>query len=102
MVAKLEELDFRKKLTPEEEVLAELLAKLIGDYDDQYHPLPEAPPCETVRFLMEQKGLKQVDLVPVLGSRAQVSALVNGARGISKAQARKLAQFFHVSAELFL
>lgn len=102
MVEKLEELDFRKIRTPEEQVLAELLAKLIEDYDDQHYPLPEAPPHETVQFLMAQKGLKQADLVPVLGSRAQVSALVNGTRGISKAQVKKLAEFFHVSAEVFL
>jgi len=38
----------------------------------------------------------------VIGSRAQVSDLVNGRRGISKAQAKKLAQFFHVSVELFI
>jgi len=51
---------------------------------------------------MEQRGLKQADLVPVLGSRAQVSDLVNGKRGISKAQAKKLAEYFGVSAAIFL
>jgi HTH-type transcriptional regulator/antitoxin HigA len=51
---------------------------------------------------VEQRELKQVDLVPVLGSRAQVSELVNGKRGISKAQVKKLAEYFRVSAELFL
>jgi HTH-type transcriptional regulator / antitoxin HigA len=60
------------------------------------------PPHEMVRYLMEQRGLRQADLAPVIGSRAQVSDLVNGRRGISKAQAKKLAQFFHVSAELFI
>ncbi len=47
-------------------------------------------------------GLKQADLVPVLGSRAQVSAVVNGTRGISKAQAKKLAEFFHTSTDRFI
>ena len=55
-----------------------------------------------VKYLMEQRGLKQADLVPVLGSRAQVSDLVNGKRGISKAQVKALAEYFGVSAELFL
>jgi len=55
-----------------------------------------------VQFLMEQRGLKQADLVPVLSSRAQVSDLVNGKRGISKAQIKKLAQFFDVSTDLFI
>jgi HTH-type transcriptional regulator/antitoxin HigA len=55
-----------------------------------------------LQYLMEQRGLKQADLVPVIGSRAQVSDIVNGKRGISKAQAKKLAAFFHTSVELFI
>ena len=102
MVARLEELDFAKrKLTPEEEALREILAALIEVYDDRFS-LPEQPPNEMVKHLMEQRGLKQADLVPVLGSRAQVSDLVNGKRGISKAQVKALAEYFGVSAELFI
>ncbi len=102
MVARLEELDFAKrKLTPEEEALREILLALIADYDNKIE-LPEVPPHIVVRHLMEQRGLKQADLVPVLGSRAQVSDLVNGKRGISKAQIKKLAAYFKVSPELFI
>jgi HTH-type transcriptional regulator/antitoxin HigA len=102
MVARLEELDFAKRqLTREEEALREILVALIEVYDDKFS-LPEQPPHEMVKYLMEQRGLKQADLVPVLGSRAQVSDLVNGKRGISKAQVKKLAEYFGVSAELFL
>ncbi|MBZ5623734.1 MAG: helix-turn-helix domain-containing protein [Acidobacteriia bacterium] len=102
MAELLEELDFKRNATAEEEALAELLAKLIEAYDDEHYPMPPSPPHEMVQFLMEQRGLKQADLVPVIGTRAQVSALVNGKRGISKAQVKKLAEFFHISAELFL
>lgn len=103
MVARLEELDFAKrKLTQEEKALREILAALIEVYDEEHHPIPEQPPYQMVQYLMEQRGLKQADLVPVLGSRAQVSDLVNGKRGISKAQVKKLAEYFGVSADLFL
>jgi len=88
-------------LTPEEEALLALLERLVQDYDDKIE-LPEAPPDEMVQFLMDRKGLRQADLVPVLGSRAQVSDLLGGRRGISKAQAKKLAAFFRISAELFI
>jgi HTH-type transcriptional regulator/antitoxin HigA len=102
MAARLEELDFAKRqLTREEEALREILAALIEVYDDRLS-LPEQPPHEMVKYLMEQRGLRQADLVPVLGSRAQVSDLVNGKRGISKAQVKKLAEYFGVSPELFL
>src|SRR5258708_3029321 len=103
MAALLEELTIpERELTPEEDVLASLIEKLVVDYDYQYCAIPDAKPHEMVKFLMEQRGLKQADLVPVLGSRAQVSDLVNGKRGISKAQVKKLAAYFGVSAELFI
>ncbi len=103
MAALLEELTIpERELTREEDALASLLEKLVIAYDDEHYPLPDVPPHRMVRFLMEQRGLKQADLVPVLGSRAQVSDLVNGKRGISKAQVKKLAEYFKVSAELFI
>jgi HTH-type transcriptional regulator / antitoxin HigA len=103
MVARLEELDFAKqKQTPEEKALREILAALVEVYDEEHHRVPEQPPHEMVKHLMEQRGLKQADLVPVLGSRAQVSDLVNGKRGISKAQVKMLAEYFGVSPELFI
>jgi HTH-type transcriptional regulator/antitoxin HigA len=103
MAARLEELDFaQRKLTAEEKALREILAALVEVYNEEHHRIPDQPPFEIVKHLMEQRGLKQADLVPVLGSRAQVSDLVNGKRGISKAQAKALAEYFSVSAELFI
>jgi len=46
--------------------------------------------------------LKQSDLLPVFGSKSRVSEVVNGKRNISKVQAKKLADFFPVSAGLFI
>jgi HTH-type transcriptional regulator / antitoxin HigA len=103
MAVLLEELTIpERELTPEEDALASLLEKLVLAYDDEHYPLPDVAPHRMVRFLMEQRELKQADLVPVLGSRAQVSDLVNGKRGISKNQAKKLAEYFGVSVELFI
>jgi HTH-type transcriptional regulator / antitoxin HigA len=102
MVAQLEAPSIpERQLSAEEDALATLLERLIAAYDDKFS-LPEQPRHEMVKYLMEQRGLKQADLVPVLGSRAQVSDLVNGKRGISKAQVKKLAEYFGVSAELSL
>src|SRR5438309_830222 len=97
-----ERLTFKQDASAEENSPADLLARLIQDYDDEHYRLPDVPPYEMVKYLMEQRGLKQADLVPVLGSRAQVSDLVNGKRGISKNQIKKLAEYFEVSPELFI
>jgi HTH-type transcriptional regulator / antitoxin HigA len=103
LVAALEELDFAKReLSPEEIELQKLLGRLVQEYDDRNYNLPASSPREVLVFLMEDRGLRQRDLVPVLGASSAVSDLVNGKRSISKAQARKLAEFFRVPADLFI
>ena len=55
-----------------------------------------------IAFLMEQRALRQGDLLPVFGSRCVVSDVLNGRREPRKAHIRKLAEFFHISAEVLL
>lgn len=89
-------------LSVEERRLLALLSRLVEDYEDRTFPVADSPPYQTLRFLMEQNDLRQVDLVPVFGSRGRVSEVVNGKRAISKAQAKALGEFFKVSPELFI
>jgi HTH-type transcriptional regulator/antitoxin HigA len=88
------------KLSIEEQRLLMLLGRLIEDYENQTFPVPDSPPHQTLRFLMEQNGLQQAGLVEIFGSRGRVSEVVNGRRAISKAQAKALGEFFRVSPEL--
>jgi len=60
----LETLDrLDRELKPEEKLLEALLSRLIADYDKKVE-LPQLPPHKTIAFLMEQRGLKQADLLP--------------------------------------
>ena len=102
MAKKLEDLAFRGKPTAEETALVELLATLIQAYDERHHPLPQLPPHKMISFLMNQRHLRQADLLPVFGSRSAASDVLSGKREPSKAHIRKLADFFHVSTDLFL
>lgn len=90
------------KLSPEEESLLELLSVLIERYEDEHFPIPEVAPNEVLKFLMEDRELKQKDLLHVFGSTGITSEVVNGKRSISKAHAKKLAEHFKVSVELFI
>ena len=103
IVAELEKLDTRgRPLTPEEENLAELMTLLVRQFEESRYPLGHAEPLEALRILMEDRGLRQRDLIPVFGSSSVVSDVLNGKRSISKAHARKLAESFHVPASLFI
>ena len=89
-------------LSPEEEKLLDLLSYLIENYEDEHYPMPEVAPNEVLKFLMEENDLKQKDLLQIFGSTGIASEVVNGKRAISKAQAKKLAEYFKVSVELFI
>ncbi len=90
------------KLSPEEDRLLDLLSTLVERYEDEDENFSPSPPHRMLQFLMEQNGLRQVDLVKVFSSSGRVSEAVNGKRSISKAQAKALGEFFKVSPELFI
>jgi HTH-type transcriptional regulator/antitoxin HigA len=95
-------LDERDDLTLEEKELAELLTVLIDNYEQHRYPVPKANPQQVLKHLMEARNLTQKDLWKIFRSKGITSEVFHGKRSISKTQAKKLAQFFHVSAELFI
>jgi HTH-type transcriptional regulator/antitoxin HigA len=102
-MARLEELDERdESLSPEERELAELYASLIEAYEDQRYPIPHAAPHEFLRALLEDRGLSQADIAPLLGGRGHASEILSGKRSISKTQAKNLAAHFGLSVEVFI
>jgi HTH-type transcriptional regulator / antitoxin HigA len=86
----------------EEKELAELLTVLIDEYETRRYPIPKASPQQTLRHLMEARDLTQKDLWTVFGSRGIASEVFHGKRAISRSQAKRLADFFHVGVELFI
>jgi len=92
-----------RNMTSEEDALLDLLTNLIRDYEaSRCPPRNKSTPQAMVAFLLEQRGLKPSDLWPVIGSKGRVSEILAGKRAVSKDQAKKLAEFFRVRADLFL
>lgn len=75
---------------------------LIEEYEGRRYPIRKASPARTLQQLMEVRGLTQKDLWKTFGSKGITSEVFHGKRAISKMQAKKLAEFFHVRAELFI
>lgn len=89
--------------SPEEDKLFDLLANLLEDYERRnLPPLEDSSPLEALKFLMQQNDLTQKDLVEFFGSKGTVSEVLSGKRSISKTQAKKLAERFRVSTDLFI
>jgi HTH-type transcriptional regulator/antitoxin HigA len=96
------EFDERDDLSPEEEALAEVLTLLIEAYEEKRYPMPQVSPNDSLRALMDERGLKHKDIWPVLGNKGTATEVLAGRRAISKAQARRLAEFLRVPVELFI
>lgn len=90
------------KLSFEEKTLLELLGQLIADFEERFYRPKSASPRAVLLELMSARDLKQADLVQVFGSRSRVSEAINGKREISKSQARALAEYFHISVDVFI
>ena len=97
-----QELEHKADRSLEEDAILELLVTLIEKFEDENYPIPEGTPHSMLLHLMEAGGIKQENLVGVIGSRGVVSEVVNGKRSISKAQAKALADFFSVDVGLFI
>ena len=102
LIEELAKLDDREDLSPEEDELAELLAALIEEYEGRRYPMGAVSPHAMLQHLMESRGLTHKDVWRLFGSKGVASEVLNGKRSISKAQAKKLAEFFHVTPDLFI
>ncbi len=100
-IAALDGLEQKPKLSREEKELADLLTLLIEDFEEKHYQLPRATPLEALQFLMEQRGLRQKDLVEIFGARSTVSQVLSGQRELTKGQISRLSEYFRVSPEIF-
>ena len=90
-------------ISPEEDQLLDLLCLLVEQYDNEHYNFAPPPPHEMLKHLMEARDLQQKDIVHLFGnSSGRASEALSGVRAISKNQAKALAAFFNVSAELFI
>ena len=63
--------------TPEDDELGVLIL-LIKDYEDRTIQMPQLDPLEVIKLKMEERGLKNKDLEPIIGSRGHVSSIYLG------------------------
>ena len=90
-----------ESISPAQARLLRLLVSLIETFEEQHYQIKSATALEILTELVQDRGLKQKDLLPVFGSQGIASEVLNGKRGISKAQARALGEFFKVPPSIF-
>ncbi|MBI3916548.1 MAG: helix-turn-helix domain-containing protein [Betaproteobacteria bacterium] len=80
----------------------ELLAKLVEDYEKERFRFRRPDPIDAIRFRMEEQGLRQKDLAPLLGGRNRVSEVLAGKRPLTVSAIRALSDALHIPADLLV
>jgi len=68
----------------------EILSTMIEAYEAKHYTIDTPDPIEAIKFRMEQEGLKQKDLIPILGNKARVSEILNKKRKLTLGMIRNL------------
>ena len=98
----IENLMDAKPNTPQMDEL-EVLTTLVEAYEEQHYKIDAPDPIEAIKFRMEQEGLKQKDLVTIVGSKSRVSEILNRKRKLTIEMIRNLHKQLHIPIEsLFL
>jgi HTH-type transcriptional regulator/antitoxin HigA len=100
-LARIEEIMDAKPGTAEMDEL-ELLTALVEMYEERHFPISWPGPVDAIKFRMEQLGLKQKDLIPLLGTKSKVSEVLNGRRPLTLAMMRKVHKELGIPAEVLL
>ncbi len=97
----LEKVFDAKPKTPEGD-LGQMLVLLIEDYEKKHYPIGPPDPIEAIKYMMEEKGLKNKDVVPYFGSKSLVSQVLNGERALSLKMIRALHKGLGLPYEILL
>ena len=80
----------------------EALIALIMAYEAKHFPMLPPDPIEAIKFSMEQQGLTNRDLEPMIGSRGRVSEVLSGKRRLSMAMVWRLHEGLGIAAETLI
>jgi HTH-type transcriptional regulator / antitoxin HigA len=93
---------FDAKLGSKEGDELEILGILVDNYEKEYFPIGMPDPIEAIKFRMEQMGMKQKDLVEIIGFKSRVSEILNRKRKLTLEMIRKLNETLSIPTEVLV
>ncbi len=97
-LARLDEIFQAPTGTPESDE-ADVLVTLIERYESAVHPIAAPDPIAAIRIRMEEKGLRNTDLVTAIGSKSRVTEVLKKRRPLTVAMIHALSKQLDLSAE---
>jgi HTH-type transcriptional regulator / antitoxin HigA len=80
----------------------EVLATLVELYEEKHYPIGWPGVIGAIRFRMEQAGLSEQDLIPFLGSEANVMQVLAGEMALTVPMMQALNKHLGIPAEVLL
>lgn len=80
----------------------DVLVTLVEAYEARCWEIDLPDPVEAIRVRMEDKNLRQVDLVPMIGSRGRVSEVLSRKRDLTLPMIRRLAKGLDLGADVLI
>jgi HTH-type transcriptional regulator/antitoxin HigA len=77
----------------------EVLSVLIEAYENGKYPVEPLDPIDAILFRMEEKGLKQADLIPYFGTSSRVSEVLKRKRPLTVQMIRAVSLGLGISAD---
>jgi HTH-type transcriptional regulator / antitoxin HigA len=87
--------------TPEADE-ADALATLIEAYEEQHFPIGLPHPIEAIKIRIEELGLKNKDLVQIIGYDSRVSEILSGKRKLTLNMIRRLHKALSLPLEVLI
>jgi HTH-type transcriptional regulator/antitoxin HigA len=99
----VDELTGRDDLSPAESDYLDVLGDLVEKYEDEHVEMPHVSDGTMLRSLIEEKGVRQVDVVRGTGiSKTVLSLVLNDKRDLTREHIGVLSKYFGVSPSSFL
>lgn len=80
----------------------EILSILVENYEKIHHSIDLPDPIEAIKFRMEQLGLKQRDLVDILGFPSRASEILSRKRKLTLDMIRQLNKKLSISTDVLV
>lgn len=80
----------------------EILSIIIDNYESENFPVEMPDPISAINFRMEQMGLKQKNLVDMIGFKSRVSEIMNKKRKLTLEMIRKLNTNLNIPTEILI
>jgi HTH-type transcriptional regulator/antitoxin HigA len=80
----------------------ELLAKLVEDYEKARFMFRKPDPVDAILFRMEQQGLRQKDIAPLLGGKNRASEILSRKRSLTLPMIRALYEKLDIPPALLI